>query len=112
MVEVVEKQTISDNPYENPAVVGSFAYRNAAMFVHGAKKMIGKNIRVNGEFYVGTSINQLVEEGYNVVNFEVDEFISFGNPYELIHFEFWEEYFDSLPDHPYKMNYGHKKMRR
>ena len=112
VVEVVEKRTISDDPYSDPAVVGSFTYRTSELFVRGANKMIEKNIRVNGEFYVGTSINQLIEEGYNVVIFEIDQFISFGNPYELMHFEYWQEYFDSLDDHPYTMNYGYKRIRR
>ncbi|MCI0576895.1 MAG: hypothetical protein L0332_24860 [Chloroflexi bacterium] len=110
VVEVVEKRTISDRPENDPAVVGSFTYRTAELFVRGAKEMIARNIRVNGEFYVGTSINQLIAAGCQVVTFEIEKFISFGNPYELMHFEYWEEYFDSLPDHPYRMNYGHKRL--
>ena len=112
VVEVVEKRTISDDPYSDPAVVGSFTYRTSELFVLGAKRMIEKNIRVNGEFYVGTSINQLIEGGYNVVHFEVDEFISFGNPFELMLFQYWEDYFDSLEDHSYSIDYGHRRLRR
>jgi dTDP-glucose pyrophosphorylase len=110
VVEVVEKRTISHRPWDDPAVVGSFTYRTAGLFVRGAQEMIARNIRVNGEFYVGTSINQLIEAGCHVVTFEIDKFISFGNPHELMHFEYWEEYFDSLPDHPYTMDYGHKRV--
>lgn len=102
VTEVVEKRTISNDPYSDPAVVGSFTYRRSDLFVRGAKEMIAKNIRVNNEFYVGTSINQLIEAGYRVVTFEIDKFISFGNPFELRNFEYWEEYFDQLPDHPYR----------
>jgi dTDP-glucose pyrophosphorylase len=112
VLEVVEKRTISDDPYNDPAVVGSFTYRTADLFVQGARQMIAKNIRVNGEFYVGTSINQLIEAGYRVVTFPIDKFISFGNPYELRHFEYWEEYFDDLRDHPYTADYGHKRLPR
>jgi dTDP-glucose pyrophosphorylase len=110
VVEVVEKKTISDTPENDPAVVGSFSYRTAGLFINGVQRMIEKNIRVNGEFYVGTSINQLIEAGYNVVTFPIEKFISFGNPYELMHFEYWESYFDALPDHPYQMGYGHKSL--
>lgn len=110
VVEVVEKRTISDTPENDPAVVGSFSYRTADLFIHGVRQMVAKNIRVNNEFYVGTSINQLIKAGCNVVTFPIDKFISFGNPYELMHFEYWETYFDSLPDHPYTMNYGHKRL--
>lgn len=108
VIEVVEKKTISNTPYDDPAVVGSFTYRNADLFVKGAKKMIQKNIRVNNEFYVATSINQLIEEGHRVVTFEIDKFISFGTPFELASAHYWQEYFDQLEDHPYAMNYGFK----
>ncbi len=112
VIEVVEKRTISDTPHLDPAVVGSFTYRTGDLFLHGAKKMIDKNVRVNNEFYVGTSINQLIEEGYNVVTFEIDKFISFGNPFELLLFQYWQDYFDHLSDHPYSINYGYKRMIR
>jgi NDP-sugar pyrophosphorylase family protein len=93
VTKVVEKELISDNPGEDPAVVGSFFFRSASRFVEGAEAMIRKNIRVNNEFYVGTSINQLIEKGGRVAMFEVDQFVSFGDPLELAVFNFWEEYF-------------------
>ncbi|MFC1546270.1 hypothetical protein ACFL4O_00940 [bacterium] len=108
VLEVVEKRTISDDPQNDPAVTGSFTYKKSSLFVQGAQDMIKKNIRVNNEFYVGTSINQLIEKDYNVVKFEVDKFISFGTPLELQLFYYWQDYFDNLADHPYSMAYGHK----
>jgi dTDP-glucose pyrophosphorylase len=104
VLEVVEKKIISDTPHLDHAVVGSFTYKTAGLFVRGAKQMIKKNIRVNNEFYVGTSINQLIQDGCKVVVFEVDKFISFGNPFELKVMQFWEDYFNHLEDHPYSLN--------
>lgn len=112
VIEVVEKKTISDTPEHDLAVVGSFTYKKASAFVDGARQMIAKNIRVNNEFYVGTSINQLIAAGLNVVTFEIDQFISFGTPFELSSVHYWQEYFDALEDHPYQFNYGfHAKAR-
>lgn len=112
VLEVVEKQTISDTPHLDPAVAGSFTYRKAELFLRGAKRMIDRNIRINNEFYVGTSINQLIEEGYKVITFEIDKFISFGNPFELMLVQYWQDYFDKLEDHPYSINYGFNKVLR
>ncbi|MBU0630352.1 MAG: NTP transferase domain-containing protein [Candidatus Margulisbacteria bacterium] len=106
VVEVVEKKTVSDQPEKDPAVVGSFYFRRSEAFLAGAKKMIVKNIRVNNEFYVGTSINQLIEDGKKVVVFEVERFISFGTPFELKLFQYWEEYFDRLEDFDYAAQYS------
>lgn len=102
VVEVVEKRTISDTPHKDPAVVGAFTYRRAADFLDSSHAMIAKNIRVNNEFYVGTSINQLIEAGKKVVHFPVDKFISFGDPFELQIYQAWEDYFFNEKQHPYK----------
>lgn len=109
VLQIVEKETISNTPELDPAIVGSFTYKRAGLFSEGARRMIKKNIRVHGEFYVGTSINQLIELGYNVVAFEIDKFISFGTPFELELFYYWQEYFHELEDHPYVARYGYKK---
>lgn len=106
VVEVAEKRLISGSPSLDPAVAGSFYFRRAEQFVRGAEAMIAKDIRVNGEFYVGTSLNQLISEGLRVVTFEVDQFISFGDPLELKVLQYWEEYFNDLEGFPYKARYG------
>ena len=101
VTEVIEKRTISDNPREDQAVAGTFFYRRARDFLSSSRRMIEKDIRVNNEFYVGTSINQLIEDGAHVRYFELEKFISFGNPVELELYQFWEEYFYSEPKHDY-----------
>lgn len=93
VLKVVEKQTISDNPGRDPMVVGTFWYRRTSDFVSGVEKMVEKNIRVNNEFYVGTSINQLIEDGKKVVIFDITQWVSFGDPFELKVFEYWDDYF-------------------
>ena len=96
VIEVVEKRPISDRPWLDSVVVGSFTFRSTELFLRAARAMIAKNIRVQGEFCVATSLNQLIEEGVRVVPFEVEQFISFGSPEELRRFLYWEEYFSSL----------------
>jgi NDP-sugar pyrophosphorylase family protein len=64
--EVVEKQVVS-----NEATVGIYNFRHGSDFVRAADAMIGKNLRVNNEFYVAPTYNELITEGarlqvYNV----------------------------------------------
>tara|TARA_Y100001968_G_scaffold271567_1_gene263283 strand:- start:1051 stop:1752 length:702 start_codon:yes stop_codon:yes gene_type:complete len=102
VIEVVEKKTISDTPENDHAVVGSFYYRRAKEFCSSAKGMMEKDVRVNGEFYVGTSLNQLIKRGADVRILPVDKFICFGTPFELNVFHAWEEYFFAEKEHPYQ----------
>ena len=63
---VVEKQVIS-----NEATVGIYNFRRGADFVRSAEAMIGKNLRVNNEFYVAPAYNELMAAGGKVVHFNV-----------------------------------------
>lgn len=59
---VREKEVIS-----NEATVGIYNYRHGADFVRYAHRMIDKNIRVNGEFYVAPAYNEMIEAGKKIV---------------------------------------------
>ena len=61
MTEVVEKKVVS-----NEATVGIYNYRSGASFVTAAEAMIGKNLRVNNEFYVAPAYNELIMAGDRV----------------------------------------------
>ena len=94
ITEVVEKQTISNTPSLDPLVVGTFWYRRGSDFKRGARTLIENNITVNGEYYIGTSINNLITKGLRFVIFDVEQWISFGNPFELKIMEYWHDYFE------------------
>jgi dTDP-glucose pyrophosphorylase len=93
ITEVVEKATISDTPSNDPLVVGTFWYRRALDFKRGAAHLITNDITVNGEHYVATSINHLIEQGSRFVIFDLEQWVSFGDPFELQIMEYWNDYF-------------------
>jgi NDP-sugar pyrophosphorylase family protein len=63
--EVVEKQVVS-----NEATVGIYNFRRGRDYVRAADAMIAKNLRVNNEFYVAPTYNQLIDEGAKVITME------------------------------------------
>ena len=75
-------------------VTGTFWFKKASFFFDAAKNLISNDIRVNNEHYVGTSLNFLIDQGFKVITFEVDQWISFGDPTELNLYYFWEDYFN------------------
>lgn len=60
--EVVEKQVVS-----NDATVGIYNFRHGRDFVRAADAMIAANLRVNNEFYVAPTYNQLINEGGKII---------------------------------------------
>ena len=97
VTKVVEKETISKLPELDPLVVGTFWFRKACDFKFAAKTLIEKDIRINNEHYVGTSINELIAIGKRFIIFDIDQWISFGDPFELKIMEYWQEVLDRRP---------------
>jgi len=38
-------------------------------------------------------MNQMIKAGKKLVIFDIDQWISFGDPFELQVFEYWQDYF-------------------
>lgn len=60
--EVVEKQVVS-----NEATVGIYNFRHGRDYVRAAEAMMAANLRVNNEFYVAPTYNQLIAAGGKIV---------------------------------------------
>lgn len=95
VTKIIEKECISETPSLDQMITGTFWFSRASFFIDAAKNLIDEDIRINNEHYVGTSINFLINQGLKVMTFEVDQWISFGDPVELDLYYFWEEYFNN-----------------
>lgn len=93
IIKIVEKETISDNPWQDPLVVGTFWFRKSEDFIWSAREAIKNNLAVNGEHYVANSMNLLLEKGKKIVIFDIEQWISFGDPFELQVFYYWQDFF-------------------
>tara|TARA_A200000113_G_C8849969_1_gene349916 strand:+ start:296 stop:1033 length:738 start_codon:yes stop_codon:yes gene_type:complete len=83
VTEVVEKRVIS-----NEATVGIYNFSNGTNFIDAAKKMIKKDLRVNGEFYVAPVFNEMIESemkiGYkNIDSDKENVMFGLGTPEDL-----------------------------
>ena len=61
IISVVEKEAVSDE-----ATVGIYGFQRGEDFVDAAEKMIAKNLRVNNEFYVAPTYNEMIGEGKRI----------------------------------------------
>jgi dTDP-glucose pyrophosphorylase len=82
---VVEKEVVS-----NDATVGIYNFRKGRDFVRCADSMIAKNLRVNNEFYVAPTYNELALEGAQIgildTGREYDGMYGLGTPGDLEYF--------------------------
>jgi dTDP-glucose pyrophosphorylase len=81
IVEVAEKRPIS-----NVATVGVYYFRHGRDFVAAADRMIRNNERVNNEFYVAPTYNEMIADGKSILSYPVAEMKGLGTPEDLERF--------------------------
>ena len=71
------------NPISNNATCGIYFWKKGSDYVKYAEKMIKKNVRVNGEFYVCPVYNQAIEDDKKIVITPVNKMYGIGTPEDL-----------------------------
>jgi NDP-sugar pyrophosphorylase family protein len=85
ITQVIEKKVVSDE-----ATVGVYNFQRGYDFVQAAEQMIDKNLRVNNEFYVAPTFNEMIKNGKNIKYFNIGllgkAMHGLGTPEDLILF--------------------------
>jgi NDP-sugar pyrophosphorylase family protein len=103
LIKSVSVKVPLSSPTTDPIVLGTFTFKSAEIFRRCVDRMIARNGRINGEFYLDTCINDALELGMCCKIFEVDHFISWGTPNDLRTFEYWQSCFHKWDGHPYRL---------
>lgn len=93
------------SPATDPIVLGTFTFRSAETFRRCVDRMMAREARVNGEFYLDTCVNDALDLGMCCRIFEVDHYISWGTPNDLRTFEYWQSCFHKWDGHPYRLEH-------
>lgn len=104
IIKRVSVKTPLSSPRTDPVVLGTFTFRRAGDFRRCVQRMIERDGRVNGEFYIDTCINDAIELGLRCRLFEVDSYLSWGTPNDLRTFEYWQSCFHKWEGHPYRLD--------
>lgn len=91
---ISEKTPISNSPNLDHIAQGIFYFKSKDIFMKAFKKMIKKKNKINNEYYVGNSINELIKENYTVIPFEVEQYICLGTIKDLNVYIFWSNFFN------------------
>jgi NDP-sugar pyrophosphorylase family protein len=96
------KKPISEEPYKDLAIVGSFFFKKAVLYKKLYDMLVKDNIRINNEFYIDSIIGLAVMAGMKVYAMEV-KCAGWGNPDEYNKYLYWQSFFDKCPWHPYRL---------
>lgn len=87
------KKAISDTPMEDPAVVATFWFRRAQIFLDATEKMILEDDRINGEFYVDQVAKHVLDLGYRAKIFDIERYVGWGTPADYESYQKTWKYF-------------------
>lgn len=94
-------------PFENPStdevITGAFTFRSGELFQLGLNELISKAETVNGEYYLDSVAQALLELGLRVKSFVIDHYLAWGTPNDLKTFEYWQSCFHQWKAHPYTL---------
>ena len=90
---ISEKKTISNNPDLDSAVTGIFYFKSGKHLLDCINYSIKNKVTVNGEYYIATAMTKLLNDKKKIMNFKVDQLISWSLPEHLRDYLFWEKKF-------------------
>jgi len=93
------KVPVSDNPFNDHAVVATFYFKKMTQFKEACELMMKEEYKINGEFYVDSLPIFYKKLGMKSVIFDVDLYVGWGKPADLHKYEEWE----------YQYQYGNLK---
>ncbi|BDT74664.1 hypothetical protein PKF022_03290 [Polynucleobacter sp. KF022] len=103
-IKAISVKTPLASPATDPIVIGTFTFKKANEARGAINRLIARDGRINGEFYLDSCINDAIAMGLRCYLFEVDSFISWGTPNDLKTFEYWQSCFHKWPHHPYSLD--------
>ncbi len=87
------KKPLSDYPAKDPLLVGTFWFKNKDILEKGINLIKKNNVRVNGELYLDSVFNLLIDAGHKVANLPLDGYINWGDPDSLAEALYWSDVF-------------------
>jgi hypothetical protein len=97
------KVPLSDSPEKDHAIVGTFYFKKTLFYKQALKKLLDKDVKVNGEYYVDSLMGEVIDLGLNVKVFEIEDYIGWGTPDDYETFVYWQSFFHKVKWHPYNL---------
>jgi NDP-sugar pyrophosphorylase family protein len=102
-ISAISVKTPLESPTTDPIVLGTFTFLRVEDFRLAVARLIARDGRINGEFYIDSCINDAIELGLRCHLFEVDSYLCWGTPNDLCTFEYWQSCFHKWAGHPYRL---------
>jgi NDP-sugar pyrophosphorylase family protein len=102
-INSVSVKTPIGNIKTDPIITGTFTFKKQYYFSDSVKAMKARTGKINNEYYIDECINDAISNGLNCYIFEIEHFLCWGTPVELMIYEYWQSCFHKWSSHPYSL---------
>lgn len=100
--EIREKQSFTNNRLNEFASSGVYYFSSGKIFKKYIRELVSNEVHaIKGEFYMSLLLNLMIRDNLNVLNYEIEKFISLGIPRDYELYKYWSEFF---------LNVSHNKI--
>ena len=86
-LKVTCKKKISDNPWNDHTIIGTFSFKKAKDFIQVTKKLLKKRIKIKNEYYLDSVAELCLRSGLDVKVNLVNKYFGYGTPSDLKNYE-------------------------
>ena len=101
VLDIQEKQPYTDNRMEEYASSGSYYFGSGALIRAAFAATRERGLTVGGEFYVSLAYKPLLESGKRIAVYELQHFMQWGTPEDVVEYRMWSDVFRRLVDPAY-----------
>lgn len=96
MLEIKEKEPFTDNRLDEYASDGTYYFRSGLLVKRYFQQLMGRQIELNGEYYVSLVYNLMRQDGLKIYIHEIEQMLQWGTPRDLEEYRNWSDYFARL----------------
>ncbi len=94
---IQEKQPYTDHPMGEFASSGTYYYASGALMLDGFRRCIGhSDLSYNNEYFASLAYRPLMQDGREVLVYELNHFMQWGTPQDLEEYRYWSDVFREL----------------
>lgn len=98
------KKPISDNPYKDHMLVGTFHFRKVRYYRDAYKKLLETQQVDHYDLSVEDVVNKMIDMGLKFKIFKVDSYVAWNSADELKTYQYWQSFFHKVDWHPYRLD--------
>jgi len=96
VLDIQEKKPFTSNPLQEFASSGTYYFKSGQMMKKYFQRTIDEKLLVGNEYYVSMPYKPMIDDGLNVLVYELKYFMQWGTPQDLGEYNYWSDMFQSI----------------